>query len=174
MMGSFSSTWQGMILRLRVSTPSWTTRRTGIIEEPISPLPTVTLRHGAGGIRGRCRCTALESRFHWQWLLQIIQTLRASRLRPAGRSQRPLDFFQRLPLRHSGPGKEALCKAGHLHFDWIRKPGYRDRRDGRVTGSSGIPSVVSHKQLELFSPVFSHSGAGATGLDLLQRLFAPV
>jgi len=35
------------------------------------------------------------------------------------------------------------------------------------------PSVVYHKQLELFSLVFSHSGAGATGLDLLQRLFTP-
>src|SRR5437773_6152848 len=103
-----------MIPRLQVSTPSWTTRRTGIIEEPISPLPTVTLRHGVGGIRARCRCTALEPRFHWQWLLRIIPTLRASRLRPAGRSQRRLDFFQRLPLRHSGPGKEALCKAGHF------------------------------------------------------------
>lgn len=34
-------------------------------------------------------------------------------------------------------------------------------------------SVVSHKRLELFSLVFSHSGAGATGLDPLQRLFAP-
>ena len=35
-------------------------------------------------------------------------------------------------------------------------------------------SVVSQKQLELFSLIFSHSGTGATGLDPLQRLFAPV
>jgi hypothetical protein len=35
-------------------------------------------------------------------------------------------------------------------------------------------SVVSHKRLELFSLIFSHSGASATGLDPLQRLFAPV
>ena len=34
-------------------------------------------------------------------------------------------------------------------------------------------SVVSHKRLELFSLYFSHSGAGATGLDPLQGLFAP-
>ena len=36
-----------------------------------------------------------------------------------------------------------------------------------------IASVVSHKRLELFSLCFSHSGAGAAGLDPLQRLFAP-
>jgi len=34
-------------------------------------------------------------------------------------------------------------------------------------------SVVSHKRLELFRPVFSHSGAGATRLEPLQGLFAP-
>ena len=33
---------------------------------------------------------------------------------------------------------------------------------------------MSHKRLELFSLIFSHSGAGAPGLDALQRLFAPV
>ena len=37
-----------------------------------------------------------------------------------------------------------------------------------------IVSVVSHKRLELFSLIFSHPWAGATGLDPLQRLFAPV
>jgi len=40
--------------------------------------------------------------------------------------------------------------------------------------SQQLPSVVSHKRLELFSLIFSHSGASATGLDALQRLFAPV
>ena len=40
--------------------------------------------------------------------------------------------------------------------------------------SSAFPSqLVSHKRLELFSAVFWHSGVGATGLDPLQRLFAP-
>jgi len=40
--------------------------------------------------------------------------------------------------------------------------------------STKTPSVVSHKRLELFSLSFSHSGAGASGLDSLQRLFAAV
>ena len=35
-------------------------------------------------------------------------------------------------------------------------------------------SVVSHKRLELFSLIFSHSWSSATGLDPLQGLFAPV
>ena len=34
-------------------------------------------------------------------------------------------------------------------------------------------TVVSHKQLGLFFLIFSHSGTGASGLDPLQRLFAP-
>ena len=34
------------------------------------------------------------------------------------------------------------------------------------------PSVVSRKRLDLFSFVFTHSRLSATGLDLLQRLFA--
>jgi monoamine oxidase len=40
-------------------------------------------------------------------------------------------------------------------------------------GMGHVASVVSHKRLELFSFVFTHSGAGAAGLDPLQCLFAP-
>ena len=39
--------------------------------------------------------------------------------------------------------------------------------------SGVIASVVSHKQLDLFSLIFLHSGSSATGLDPLQGLFAP-
>ena len=42
-----------------------------------------------------------------------------------------------------------------------------------TTSGNSYASVVSHKRLELFSLVFPHSGAGATGLDPLQCLFAP-
>ena len=41
-----------------------------------------------------------------------------------------------------------------------------------VLAGSTVTSVVSHKRLELFFLVFSHSGAGASGFDPLQSLFA--
>ena len=48
---------------------------------------------------------------------------------------------------------------------WIRET----LLNGRVP-----TSVVSHKRLELFSLIFPHSGASATGPDSLQGLFATV
>src|SRR5947208_3685536 len=147
-MGSFSSTCEDMIPRLQVSTPLWTTRRTGTIGEPISPLPMVTLRHGAGGIRARCRCTALESRFHWQWLLRIIPTLRASRLRPAGRSQRPLDFST-TPSPSLGIGKASALNASHFHP--IGFPKWVNRgRPGQVASLASFLSA-SAKLLQLLA-----------------------
>jgi hypothetical protein len=82
-----------------------------------------------------------------------------------------MECRQGQPLLLFGAGKRGIETIAHM----VRpsQKGVWDWRLSQVSENSRSSSVVSHKRLELFFLVFSHSGAGAAGLDPLQRLFAP-